>query len=162
MPFHEQTLSAVLVDNVPYVAMKPICENIGLDWDAQRQRIKRHPISKGTVMITTPSNGGIQEMLMLPIKMLNSWLFGVDSNRVKPEIKSRVIEYQEECFDVLADHFMPKQPVLTSLPFKKTKPPSKAVCPLKPKTKSSNSSKTAPPRSRAKNKPALSSRCGAH
>jgi len=98
-----------MIAGVPHVAMKPICENIGLDWDAQRQKINRHPIlSKGKVMITAPSNGGLQEMLMLPIKMLNGWLFGIDSSRVKESIKDVVISYQEECFDVLAEHFMSK------------------------------------------------------
>ena len=115
--FNNQSLFATLIDNVPYVAMKPICENIGLDWSAQVQKIKRHPIlSKGMVMITTPSKGGLQEMLMLPLKMLNGWLFGVDSTRVKPEIKDLVIKYQEECFDVLANHFMPKRNGLVDLP----------------------------------------------
>lgn len=109
--FHDQSLTAAMIGDTPYVAMKPICENIGLDWSAQVQKIKRHPIlSKGMVMITTPSNGGIQEMLMLPIKYLNGWLFGVDANRVKPEIKERLLDYQRECFDVLAKHFMPPTP----------------------------------------------------
>ena len=67
---------ATLVNDIPHVAMKPICENIGLDWDGQRQKINRHPIlSKGKVMITAPSNGGLQEMLMLPVNFLNGWLF---------------------------------------------------------------------------------------
>jgi len=109
IPFHGQSLLATLVNNIPHVAMKPICENIGLDWDGQRQKINRHPIlSKGKVMITAPSKGGLQEMLMLPVSFLNGWLFGIDSNRVKPEIRERLVEYQTECFDVLANHFMPK------------------------------------------------------
>jgi hypothetical protein len=109
VPFHGQSLFAILLSDVPHVAMKPICENIGLDWDGQRQKINRHPIlSKGKVMITAPSNGGLQEMLMLPVNFLNGWLFGIDSNRVKPEIRDRLIAYQTECFEVLANHFMPK------------------------------------------------------
>jgi len=110
VPFHEQSLLATIVDGIPHVAMKPICENIGIDWSAQAQKIKRHPVlSKGMVIITTPSKGGIQEMLTLPLRMLNGWLFLIDSSRVKPEAKNKVLEYQEECFEVLANHFMPKQ-----------------------------------------------------
>jgi len=121
VPFHGQSLSAVLVDNIPHVALKPLCENIGLDWSAQVQKIKRHPVLSSTmVMITTVAEDGkLREMLMMPIKYLNGWLFGVDSNRVNPEIKDRVIEYQRECFEVLASHFMPKvetQYGLKSLP----------------------------------------------
>jgi hypothetical protein len=89
--------------------MKPICENIGLDWSSQLQKIKRnHVLNKGMVMMTIPSNGGFQEMVMLPVNYLNGWLFGIDSNRVKPEIRDRLIAYQTECFEVLANHFMPK------------------------------------------------------
>jgi len=116
VPFHDQLLSAVLVDNIPHIAMKPICENIGVDWSAQAQKIKRHPIlSKGMVIITTPSKGGIQEMLTLPLRMLNGWLFLIDSSRVKSEAKNKVLKYQEECFDVLANHFLPKQNAIVEL-----------------------------------------------
>lgn len=107
--FHNQTLTAAMIGDIPYVAMKPICENIGLDWASQYSRIKRHPMLNSViVMITTTGNDGkLYEMLMLPLKYLNGWLFGVDANRVKPEIKERLLDYQRECFDVLAKHFMP-------------------------------------------------------
>lgn len=116
VPFHNQSLLATLVDGVPHVAMKPICENIGLDWSSQAKKISRHPVLKSTMVMMTmvAEDGKLREMVMLPIKYLNGWLFGVDSSRVKPEIKSRVIEYQTECFEVLANHFMPKQ---TEQPF---------------------------------------------
>ena len=106
---HNQQISIFNYDNKPYVAIKPICENIGLDWEAQRQRIKRHHVlSKGAFMIKVPSKGGNQEYLCLPISMLNGWLFGIDTNRVKPEISETLKQYQLECFDVLFNYFMPK------------------------------------------------------
>lgn len=104
--FHNQTITAFMHHEMPVIAMKPIVENMGLDWDAQKKKINRHPImSEGKVMMTLPSNGGDQQMICLPLDMLNGWLFGIDANRVKPEIKDRVIAYQRECFKVLADHF---------------------------------------------------------
>lgn len=107
--FNNQHIPVYFVGDKPFVAMKPICENIGLNWDAQRQRIKRnHVLSKGAVMMTAPSNGGDQEVLALPFGMLNGWLMGVDANKVKPEIKDTLIKYQLECYDVLYQHFMPK------------------------------------------------------
>jgi hypothetical protein len=39
VPFHGQTLSAVLVNDVPFVAMKPICESIGIDWKAKDKKL---------------------------------------------------------------------------------------------------------------------------
>jgi antirepressor protein len=118
VPFHNQNVIATLISDVPHIAMKPICENIGIGWQSQFNRIKRHPVmNKGVVMMnTTGKDGKKYNMLMLPLKMLNGWLFGIDSNRAKPEIKDRLIEYQEECFDVLANHFIPKQYDLKELP----------------------------------------------
>lgn len=53
-------------------------------------------------------DGKLREMLMMPIKFLNGWLFGIDANRVNENAKESLIKYQRECFDVLASHFMPK------------------------------------------------------
>jgi DNA-binding MarR family transcriptional regulator len=93
-----------------YVAMKPVCESIGLNWRGQYNRIKRHPVlSQGVVMMTTPSGGGNQETLMLSIKNIHGWLFSIDANRVKPEIKDKLIAYQKECFDVLYDYWQNKE-----------------------------------------------------
>jgi len=110
VPFHGQSLLATLVSDIPHVAMKPICENIGLDWKSQHRKITTHPVLKSTmvIMTTVAEDGKLREMLMLPVKFLHGWLFSIDSNRVKPEIRERLVEYQTECFDVLANHFMPK------------------------------------------------------
>ena len=104
--FHDQTILATEHEGTHYVAMKPIVENIGLNWDAQRQRIKRHPVlSGGAVVITVPSSSGDQNTTFLPVDMLNGWLFGVDVNRVRPELRPRLMQYQRECFQVLNAHF---------------------------------------------------------
>ena len=107
--FHGQSLVAVLIDGQPYVAMKPICENIGLQWNGQFERLNRnHVMSEGIRVIRTPSKGGNQDMICLPLDMLNGWLFGVDVNRVREEIRPKLIQYQKECFGVLFRHFMPQ------------------------------------------------------
>ena len=107
--FHGQSLVAVLIDGQPYVAMKPICENIGLQWEAQQKRIQRNPVLARTMSMTdmVAEDGKRREMVCLPLSKLNGWLFGVDVNRVREEIKPRLIQYQEECSDVLFRHFMP-------------------------------------------------------
>ncbi|MGR8981887.1 MAG: phage antirepressor N-terminal domain-containing protein, partial [Gammaproteobacteria bacterium] len=115
--FHDQTLTAAVIDDKPYVAMKPICENIGLEWRSQYNRIKRHPVLNSAVfMMNTPSKGGEQKMLMLPLDYLNGWLFGIDISRIRDELKPRLMEYQSECFKVLADYFMPKTAALPEPP----------------------------------------------
>lgn len=56
-------------------------------------------------MMDAPANGGTQEAIFLPLSMLNGWLFGVDANRVKLEIRETLLTYQRECFDMLNDYW---------------------------------------------------------
>lgn len=106
--FNNQELITFEQNGVQYTAMKPICENIGIDWESQRQRIKRDDIlSKVACMIkATGLDGKIYEMLSLPIQFLNGWLFGVDSKRVKTdEAKKNLMAYKLECYQVLHDYW---------------------------------------------------------
>lgn len=106
--FHNQEIQVLNYEGKPYVAMKPICENIGLSWSGQKDRIRRNEVlAQGRRMIRLPSNGGEQEVLCLPLGMLNGWLFGIEINRVKPEIRETLKLYQMECYDVLYKHFLP-------------------------------------------------------
>ncbi|SER73926.1 phage antirepressor N-terminal domain-containing protein [Giesbergeria anulus] len=116
--FHGQSILATLNDGKPYVAMKPICENIGLQWEAQQKRIQRnHVLAQGMSMMDMVAEDGKQrKMICLPLTMLNGWLFGVDVNRVRPELRDKLMVYQRECFDVLFQHFMP-QPAPTQRPY---------------------------------------------
>lgn len=107
--FNNQQIPVYFVGDKPFVAMKPICENIGLQWEAQLKRIKRnHVLNQGMSIMDIPTNGGNQQIVCLPFSMLNGWLMGVDANKVKPEIKDTLTKYQLECYDVLYKHFMPK------------------------------------------------------
>lgn len=107
--FHGATLYAIIVDGVHHVALRPICDALGIDWEAQRMRIRRHPVLGETACVTkaVAADGKEREVMALPLSMLNGWLFGVSVNRVKPELREKLIQYQRECFDVLARHFLP-------------------------------------------------------
>lgn len=109
--FHGATLYAITVDGVHHVALRPICDALGIDWEAQRLRIRRHPVLNETACVTkaVAADGKEREVVALPLDKLNGWLFGVSVNRVKPELREKLISYQRECFEVLAQHFMPAQ-----------------------------------------------------
>ena len=44
-------------------------------------------------------------MTCLPLDMISGFLFGINANRVKGELREKVILYQKECYKVLADAF---------------------------------------------------------
>ncbi len=113
--FYNRTLTTFEQNGIHYVAMKPICENIGLDWTAQVQRLKRDDVLNSVMVIitTTGSDGKNYQMICLPIQYLNGWLFGIDVKRVKPEIRETLITYKRECYQVLFDYWnKPKQQTL--------------------------------------------------
>ena len=105
--FNSQTILTAQQNGIIYTAIKPICENIGLAWNAQLERINRDEVLNSTVrMIRMVANDGKnREMLCLPIHYLNGWLFGVDTNRVKAQIKETLITYKKECYQALFDYW---------------------------------------------------------
>lgn len=104
VPFHGSALYVVNHNGEPYTPMKPIVEGIGMDWKSQRTKIKQR-FAKGGVEITIPTAGGPQKMLCLALRKLAGWLQTISPNKVKPEIRDKVIQYQEECDDVLYEYW---------------------------------------------------------
>lgn len=105
VPFHGTNLSVVEHEGQPYAAMKPIVEGMGLDWKSQHAKLNINGTRWGMVEITIPSQGGFQNTCCLPLRKLMGWLMSIHSNKVKPEIRDKVIAYQVECDDVLWDYW---------------------------------------------------------
>ena len=105
--FNNQSLVTFEQDDVHYTAMKPICDNIGLEWGSQYNRIKRDDVLNSVIFIMkmTGNDGKDYQMICLPIEYLNGWLFGIDVNRCKPEIRETLIKYKKECYQALHDYW---------------------------------------------------------
>jgi hypothetical protein len=116
--FYDDEITAVVVDEdgerAVYVPLRPICEYLGLAWSSQLQRVNRDAVLSKSLMSVFVINTDIDptsrrprsgEMAALPLDRLNGWLFGISANRVKDELRERVIRYQEECYRVLAQAF---------------------------------------------------------
>lgn len=107
-------LIAVLVEKgskqVIYVPINPLVEHLGLAPRGQRRRINDDPVLSEvaqSVRIERPAGkgGGTQEMLCLPLTFVNGFLFGISANRVKKELREKIIQYQRDCYNVLAEAF---------------------------------------------------------
>lgn len=110
--FHGDEILATLVENEGttqvYVPLRPICKYLGLSWPGQFERINRDPVLQQearTVRVTRTNLAGDPEVFCLPLDFLNGWLFGVNANRVKPELRDRLIQYQRDCYRILAQAF---------------------------------------------------------
>jgi hypothetical protein len=98
------TLEGVVMGEKAYVAMKPIVEGMGLDWDKQLARIKEHPVLSpqlSPIRGVTGADGKRYEMMCLPESALPFWMALINPNRVKATIRDKIIRYQIEAADVL-------------------------------------------------------------
>lgn len=98
---------AVEQDGDIFVPIRPICQAIGVDFAAQRQRINRHYLLASTVVTITTVAGDEKdrEMVCLPLKYIYGWLFSIDATLVSDKARPSVEKYQAECYDVLYEHF---------------------------------------------------------
>ena len=99
--FHGDTLALINHDGEPFVPMKPVVENMGLDWTAQFKKLNEKFGAVIAVTATTGGDGKQYEMICLPLRKFPAWLYSIVPSRVKPELRDKVICYQEECDDVL-------------------------------------------------------------
>jgi len=85
------------------VAVKPICDALGIDYSTQVQRLKSDPILSSTMGLspTVGADGKEREMITIPFKFVFGWLFMIDSRNVKPEARESVLKYQLHCYNAL-------------------------------------------------------------
>ena len=102
VPFHGADLYVVEHNGQPYTPMKPIVTAMGLDWGSQYRKVAANEARWGIVNLAIPSAGGEQSMTCLPVRKSAAWLITIEPGKVKnPEVRARVIQYQNECDDVL-------------------------------------------------------------
>lgn len=102
--FYDDTLITLEKDGEHYAAVRPIVENMGLDWAKQTTKLK-NPKFNCCLMATVAKDGKIREVLCMPTKKLNGWLFSINPEKVRADIRHIVEQYQEECFTVLHDYW---------------------------------------------------------
>jgi len=101
VPFHGDTVVLVGKGNEPYVAMKPIVANMGLDWNTQWVKLSDKFSSTVGIIPTVAEDGKTRDMICLPLRKLAAWLYSISPNKVAPELRDKIIQYQEECDEVL-------------------------------------------------------------
>lgn len=109
--FYEDEITAVrLADGTVFVPVRPIIERFGVDWGGQRRRINRDPVlSEEMRTVDVTSTEGSRQVtrgvLCLPLEYVSGFLFGLNADRVRADLRDRVIRYQRECHKVLTEAF---------------------------------------------------------
>ncbi len=101
LEFNGRRINVLTADGQWWVAIKPICEALSIDFEAQRKNLKNDEIlgqlpSNQTVVA---ADGKAREMLCLPEKYVYGWLFSIRSD------SNVLADYKRKCYDVLYNHF---------------------------------------------------------
>lgn len=92
-----------------YVAVRSICNALGIDYRKQFERIKNDPILKDAVTdtVTASDSTGVrkQAMVCLPVRYVFGWIFTIDDSKVNEKARPTFMQYKRECYDALYEHF---------------------------------------------------------
>lgn len=108
--FYGDTLEALPEGERVLVSVRRCCENLGLAFQVQLRKLRAKAWACVTDRVIHDASGRKQPAVMIPHDRLPMWLAGIDSRRVKEEVREKLARYQNECADVLARHFLRERP----------------------------------------------------
>lgn len=94
-------------DGEIFVPIKPICDAIGIDVDAQRNKLNADEFFNSTTAIITAvaADDKEREMYCIRLRDVYGWLATINPGKVASEAREIVTRYRRECYDVLYEHF---------------------------------------------------------
>jgi P22_AR N-terminal domain len=105
VPGTDAPLQAVQIDARPFVALRPICDSLGVDYSSQLKKLRSR--SWATVVLNTmvAADGLSREMALIDRRTMTMWLATLDENRVGEHACELVVAYQREAADALDAYF---------------------------------------------------------
>lgn len=101
LEFKGKSLLFISVTGTTFIAVKPVCEALGVDYIQQYKNIQSDPILGPALCKHTIQVPGDQarNMVCLPEDKIYGWLFSIKSD--SPDL----LAYKWECYDILFKHF---------------------------------------------------------
>ncbi len=90
IPYREMELLTKKVNNIVWVALKPLVTAMGLDWRRQSQKIQNDERYRH-MSIPYETKGGMQDMLSLDAYQLPAFLYSINPNKVRKDLRERII-----------------------------------------------------------------------
>jgi hypothetical protein len=101
LEFNGKTIYFLAVDGIYWIAVKPICEAIGINYDRQFKNLKSSKLYRQLYakQHMVGADNRLREMIALPERYIYAWIFQLNSD------SEELITYQLKCCDVLYDYF---------------------------------------------------------
>lgn len=65
-----------------HVALRPVCEALGLDYASQFKRVQNQPWATVVIMTTVAADGKTREMTFIDRRAFTMWLAAIDTGRL--------------------------------------------------------------------------------
>lgn len=82
VPGTSNPIMAVQKDGTEWAAARHICDALGIEWGAQRNKLKGKSWATVSLIDTVGADGKQREMSMVDRRTLTMWLATIDTNRV--------------------------------------------------------------------------------
>lgn len=96
-----KTLVFIAVDGQYWIALKPICEILGINFSRQLRTLKEDPIfgQLWSLQTIVAADEKSRQMASLPEKWIYGWIMQLESK------SSELHQYKKLCYEVLNDYF---------------------------------------------------------
>lgn len=106
IPFHGTQIVADLIDGTPYIAIKPVCESLGISYPRQYRKLKESSWATVAFKATVGADGKQRSMVMIDRQTFMMWLATIQTSRIKNEQAQELLSsYQCEAAHVLDQYF---------------------------------------------------------
>lgn len=106
VPFHGDAIVALREGDETYVALRPTCDSIGIEYSAQLKRLRRQPWATVVIRPTVAADGKTRDMAFVNARTFTMWLANVDTFRLKnDQARELLVAYQCEATDTLYRYF---------------------------------------------------------
>lgn len=101
VPFHGDQLPIVEVDGRPHVALRPVVEALGLNYDSQLEKLRSKSWATVPSRGMVAADGKIRMMSVVDVRTLTMLLATIDEGRVAEHVRPKLIAYQAEVADAI-------------------------------------------------------------
>lgn len=105
VPGTSSPIMAVQKDGAEWAAARHICDALGIEWGAQRNKLKGKSWATVLLIDTVGADGKQREMSMVDRRTLTMWLATIDTNRVNEAARPTLEAYQLEAANALDAYF---------------------------------------------------------
>lgn len=101
LQFNNTNILFTSVEGITYVAIKPICQALNVDYSAQLKVVKNDPILAPEYVIQPIQIPNFQgrNYTCIPEKYIYGWIFSIKSD------STELLQFKRQCYDLLYNHF---------------------------------------------------------